>query len=67
MIVRILKSEVRTSGGFPMRGALVELPELEAKTLVAAGEAELSQGFPDKRVSWPKLNRKMRSGAVLTR
>jgi hypothetical protein len=67
MIVRILKSEVPTSAGFPMRGEIVELPELEAKNLIAAGKAEVSQGFADKRVSWPKLNRKMRSGAVLTR
>ena len=50
-----------------MRGALVELPEIEAKTLVAAREAEFAVGLSDKRTDWPKLNRKMRCGAVLTR
>jgi len=67
MIVRILKSHVQTSGGVSSEGSLVELPEVEAKSLIAAGEAAALAQELDKRVKWPKLNRKMRAGAVLTR
>tara|TARA_R110000824_G_scaffold88263_6_gene217090 strand:- start:324 stop:530 length:207 start_codon:yes stop_codon:yes gene_type:complete len=68
MLVRILKDDVETSGGCLGRRSVVELPILEAKRLIASGDAEVTIGLPkDKRTDWPKLDRHLRGGAILTR
>ena len=68
MLVRILKDDVETSGGCLGRRSVVELPTLEAKRLIASGDAEVTLGLPKaKRTDWPKLDRRLRAGAILAR